>query len=179
MTAKVTYPVMPMTEKNAAARARILVPAFGAALARARGAQPIGTFLARLAEYSKALAKVDQTRVNRYQAGAVEHPDALLVRAWAEITGTNFLWLLDVLRWNREHPTRKDVPAQLDTTQQEAGMRVTGTDRDLLRRFHSLPTTVQDQIYDFMKIHETIAAAAPRGAAATAPTFRPRVKGRG
>lgn len=171
------YPVTPMPKTGKKERGRtVWIPTFGAALEQARGRWDKGTVLQRVRDFSPAFTHFDQSRLNYYEAGAVQSPDALLVWALSLIYGRSLVDLLHILKWNREHLYTSVDPEEVGHVGEADTMRLTADDKGIIRRLRSLPSLDQERVIHYM---DTLVLATGKGGAQDAgeATFRRRKRG--
>lgn len=163
---------MPKTAKKERGRT-VWIPTFGAALEAARGRWDRGTVLQRVRDFSSAFAHVDQSRLDFYEAGAVQNPDALFVWALSTIYGRSMADLMVILKWNRENLYQKAKPEDIAAIGEAETMRVTTEDKGVIRRLRSLSKTDQDRVCHYL---DTLLIAGRGGETVEEATFRRRVR---
>lgn len=164
-----SYPVIAMPKTRVHRGRNVLIPAFGAALAEARGGQDIGVAVERVREFSPALSKFDHSRLDHYEAGTVLAPDPLALHALAEIYGRSLMEWIKLLAWNRVHLYAVSPPSHLGDIE-ETAMRITGTDRHFISQLRDLPEDAKSRVLRLLDLE--LRAAATGGAALEEPTFR-------
>jgi transcriptional regulator with XRE-family HTH domain len=92
----VTYPVtdVPKTGSKETKKRAVKVPAFGAVLKQARGAQSLPMV--------KIKTGISTSYVYQLEQGTTEAPDPVKLMKLAEYYGLDFVKLVNLLRWNRE-----------------------------------------------------------------------------
>lgn len=149
------------------------VRAFGAVLAQGREAA--GLSLGQVAMKAAHLhAPISRSEVYQLEQGNRPRPDALLVYVLARLYKQDFQWLIDVLRWNREH-TSATVPPQ-SLPPQEGVMVVSGLEEDFVRRFRKLSAAQQRDVMQHLAFTEAQGNAT--GAALAEGRFRPATRHR-
>lgn len=168
-----TYPVHRMSKSRTERGRKVVLPAFGAALQAARGNWEEGVVIQRVKEYTPALTKLDQSRLEFYEAGAVLSPDPLLLLALSVIYGVNLMDWMRLLKWNRENLGSSQAPEAVATIG-EGDMRLSALDRDWVKRLHNLPQDAQERVLHNLRMEETMATTVQAGPSLQKGTFRKR-----
>lgn len=144
-----SYPVTQMAKTRVFRGRDVLFPAFGAALAEARGTREVGAVIQRIhkdSEFGDVLKGVDHARLQFYEAGTVQAPDPILLWALASIYGKNLMDWLRLLLWNRKHLGERDAPEGVRNIGEADMMRVSADDRVLIRKLRGLPSDAQERV---------------------------------
>jgi transcriptional regulator with XRE-family HTH domain len=155
----VTYPVtdVPKTGSGKTKQRPVKVPAFGAALKKARGTQSLPLV--------KMKTGVSTSYVYQLEQGTTEAPDPVKLMKLAEYYGLDFVKLVNLLRWNRENLGAKVAPSVVPEGE---GMRVSGAEAMLMTRIRKFGVNEANLLEEYMELLERRAGG---GAAAKKATF--------
>jgi transcriptional regulator with XRE-family HTH domain len=155
----VTYPVtdVPKTGYGKTKQRPVKVPAFGAALKKARGAQSLPLV--------KMKTGISTSYVYQLEQGTTEAPDPVKLMKLAEYYGLDFVKLVNLLRWNRENLGAKVAPSVVPEGE---GMRVSGAEAMLMTRIRKFGVNEANLLEEYMELLERRAGG---GAAAKKATF--------
>jgi transcriptional regulator with XRE-family HTH domain len=155
----VTYPVtdVPKTGSKETKKRAVKVPAFGAVLKQARGAQSLPMV--------KIKTGISTSYVYQLEQGTTEAPDPVKLMKLAEYYGLDFVKLVNLLRWNRENLGAKVAPSVVPEGQ---GMRVSGAEAMLMTRIRKFGVNEANLLEEYMELLERRAGG---GAAAKKATF--------